>query len=87
MYNGHMNIQHSNNTHFLELSLEDAFALQAALTKAIQRVTTVTTEVALRGAKVTHHMAGETVGPLTYEHNGRHYPSSLTIAVKVGEQP
>jgi hypothetical protein len=82
-----MFIQHSNNSHFLELSLDDAFALQAALTKAIQRVTTVTTGCALRGAQVKHYQAGETVGPLTYELNGRHYPSSLTIAVKVGEQP
>lgn len=82
-----MNIQTGNNTHFLELSLEDAFALQAALNKAIQRVTTVTTEVALRGAKVTHHQAGESVGSLTYQHNGRDCPSSLTICVQVGEQP
>jgi len=86
MYNGFMNISHSNNSHFLELSLEDAFALQAALAKAIQRVTTVTTEVALRGAKVTHYLAGESAGPLTYELNGKHYPSSLTVAVRVGQE-
>jgi hypothetical protein len=80
-----VNISQANNSHFLELSLDDAFALQAALTKAIQRVTTVTTEVALRGAKVKHYQAGETAGPLTYEHNGRDYPSSLTVVVSVGE--
>jgi len=80
-----MNIQTSNNTHFLDMSLEDAFALQAALNKAIQRVTSVTTEVALRGAMVTHHQAGERVGPLTYQLNGRDYPSSLAICVSVGE--
>jgi hypothetical protein len=81
-----MNLEHQNYCHFLELSLEDAFALQAALTKAIQRVTTTTTEVAIRGAKVTHYIAGEAVGPLTYQHDGRDMPSSLTIAVSVGKR-
>ena len=85
MYNAPMNIDHTNNTHFLEMSLEEAFKLQAELAVVIKRVATVTTDVALRGAKVTRYLAGETVGPLTYKHDGRDYPSSLTIAVKVGE--
>jgi hypothetical protein len=85
VYNGHMNIQLQNNSHILNMDLEDAFALQAALTEAIRRITKVTTDCALRGAKVTRYGAGETVGPLTYEHNGRPYPSSLTVFVTVGE--
>jgi hypothetical protein len=81
-----MNIEITNNSHLLQLSLEDAFTLQAALTEAIRRVTNVTTDVALRGGKVTHYVAGESVGPLTYESAGRYFPSSLTIAVVVGQQ-
>jgi hypothetical protein len=68
------------------MSLEDAFKLQEALALVIKRVTTVTTEVALRGAKVTKYQAGETVCHLTYKHDGRDYPSTLTIAVTVGGQ-
>ena len=85
VYNGHMNIELQNNAHLLNLSLEDAFALQAALTEAIRRITKVTTECSLRGALVKRHLVGESVGPLTYQHNGRDYPSSLTVTVSVGD--
>lgn len=81
-----MNLEISNNAHHLVLTLEDAFALQAALQKAIQRVTSVTTEVALRGAKVKHYGAAESAGPLTYEQDGKHYPSSLYVAIEVGNR-
>lgn len=82
-----MNIQLQNNSHLLNLSLDDAFVLQMALTEAIRRVTKVTTDCALRGAPVRHYVAGESAGPLTYQHDGRDYPSSLTVCVSVGQLP
>lgn len=81
-----MNLLHINCHHLLTLDLEDAFALQAALTEAIRQATKVTTDCALRGAKVTHYQTGQMVGPLTYEVDGhRPRPSALSIAVQVGE--
>ncbi len=81
-----MILTHSNG-HYLELSLEEAFAMQEALATAIKRVTTTTTGCALRGARVKYHQAYEKVGAMTHELDGKHYPSSLGVCVRVGTVP
>jgi hypothetical protein len=79
-----MHLNRQDRAHVLTLDLADAFALQTALTEAIRRMTTLTTEAALRGGLVKCHGVGESGGVMTYTENGRDFPSSLTLHLHVG---
>ena len=81
-----MLLEQRNCAHLLELSLEEAFELQAALTKAIGDMTKLTTQAAVEGRQIKQWTTHASVGGLTYTHEGRHYPSSLTVVVEVGER-
>lgn len=77
--------QHHGPSKCLIMDLEEAFALQAALTEIIRRASKTMTSAALRGVPVTSTSAAETVQvAFTFEQDKKTYPSSLTLAILEG---
>ncbi len=78
-----MHLQPGNTSKILTMDVREAFALQAAPNKALASFTQLHCDVANRpkGGHVHNWTSAESVGPMTYEHEGKVYPSSLVVAI------
>lgn len=76
-----MKLQSHNMSMILMMDIREAFALQQALTTALSQFTQLNCDVAARGGKVSDWVSAQSVGPFTYEQDGKMFPSTLTVAV------